>query len=45
MNLKKCMFLENRCYTSKEPIQQFAGIVVHSTGCNNPNICRYVQPS
>lgn len=45
MTLKKCIFLENRCYTNSQEIEQFAGIVVHSTGCNNPTIKRYVQPS
>lgn len=31
------------CYNSGDRIKPDA-IVVHSTGCNNPNLCRYIQP-
>lgn len=40
------LLTKNECYTSqvgkvdKEPV----GIVIHSTGANNPNLRRYVQP-
>ena len=46
MKLKKCMLIANDCYkkgtkiTNNKPY----GIVVHSTGANNPSIRRYVQP-
>ena len=41
--LHKCILTKNDCYkkhTSMKP----KGIVVHSTGVNNPNLKRYVQP-
>ena len=48
MRLIQCMHTQNDCYTSNvsansnvKPI----GIVVHSTGANNTNLKRYVQPS
>ena len=34
---------ENRCYKANKKIKP-KGIVVHSTGSNNPNLWRYVQP-
>lgn len=39
-----CMQTKSTCYqqTSK---MQIKGVLWHSTGCNNPNIKRYVQPS
>ena len=39
-----CMQTQSTCYkgTSKMTIK---GIVCHSTGSNNPNLKRYVQPS
>lgn len=46
MILKTCMLTANRCYirgqkmTNNKP----TGIVVHSTGANNPTLKRYVQP-
>ena len=46
MTLKECMLIENECYkkyqlmTNDKPI----GIVVHSTGANNKQLKRYVQP-
>ena len=45
MNLKRCHLIKNRCYTTGEKIQgKPFGIVVHSTGANNPLVRRYVQP-
>ena len=38
-----CMLVENRCYTAGATIQP-RGVMVHSTGANNPNLRRYVQP-
>lgn len=43
MNLKKCLFTANNCYKANTAMKP-TGIVVHSTGANNPNIKRYVQP-
>lgn len=39
-----CMQTNSTCYkgTRKMPIK---GVLFHSTGCNNPNLKRYVQPS
>lgn len=44
MNLKKCLLTANRCYKTGFEINP-VGIMVHSTGANNPNLRRYVQPS
>lgn len=44
MNLHKCILYNNRCYTSGRTIVP-KGVMVHSTGANNPNLRRYVQPS
>ena len=46
MNLKQCMLTANDCYKKGERIADGrpTGIVVHSTGANNPYIKRYVQP-
>lgn len=43
MNLHKCILTENDCYKAGKTIRP-TGIVVHSTGANNPNLRRYVQP-
>lgn len=43
MILRKCIFTNNDCYKKATPITP-KGIVVHSTGANNPNLKRYVQP-
>lgn len=40
----ECMLTENRCYKTKQTIKP-KGVMVHSTGANNPNLRRYVQPS
>lgn len=44
MKLLNCLFTQNRCYKKGSKIIP-KGIMVHSTGCNNPNLKRYVQPS
>lgn len=43
MELKKCLLTKNDCYKKATKIKP-VGIVVHSTGANNPNLKRYVQP-
>lgn len=43
MNLKKCILTMNDCYKTGAVIAP-KGVMVHSTGANNPNLCRYVQP-
>ena len=46
MVLKECILIKNGCYkeNTKMKNNKPTGIVVHSTGCNNPTIKRYVQP-
>ncbi|MBO5090158.1 MAG: SPOR domain-containing protein [Clostridia bacterium] len=46
MVLKQCILTRNDCYTkgTKMTGGKPTGIVVHSTGANNPNLKRYVQP-
>lgn len=43
MNLKKLIFTNNRCYKAGRTIKP-KGIMVHSTGANNPDLKRYVGP-
>lgn len=43
MEIKQCCLTKNDCYKSGRTINP-VGIVVHSTGANNPNLRRYVQP-
>lgn len=43
MNLHKLIFTENACYKAGRKIT-VKGIMVHSTGVNNPNLRRYVGP-
>lgn len=43
MNLHKLIFTENDCYKAGRRITP-RGIMVHSTGANNPNLKRYVGP-
>ena len=43
MNLHKLILTENACYKAGRKIT-VKGIMVHSTGANNPNIKRYVGP-
>ena len=43
MEIKKCFLTNNDCYKKGRKIKPY-GIIVHSTGTNNPNLKRYVQP-
>lgn len=43
MNLQKLIFTNNACYKAGRTIQP-KGIMVHSTGANNPSLKRYVGP-
>lgn len=43
MNLHECLATNNACYKAGQRIT-VRGIMVHSTGANNPNLRRYVQP-
>ncbi len=43
MNLRKLIFTNNACYKSGRKIA-VKGIMVHSTGANNPKLSRYVGP-
>ena len=43
MNLKKLLLTKNECYKRDGKIIP-KGIMVHSTGANNPNLKRYVGP-
>ena len=43
MNLHKCILTNNACYKDGRTIE-VQGIMVHSTGANNPNLRRYVAP-
>ena len=50
MILKECIFYDSANYNwntsnSRKYISKVKGIVVHSTGANNPNLKRYVQPT
>lgn len=43
MKLLECIFTESDCFRTGETITP-KGVMVHSTGANNPNLRRYVQP-
>lgn len=43
MEILKCLLTKNRCYKTGAKIIP-KGIMVHSTGANNPTLKRYVQP-
>src|SRR5574344_147235 len=43
MNLHKLILTQNDCYKAGKTITP-KGIMVHSTGANNPNLKRYVGP-
>ena len=43
MNLRQLFFKNNACYIAGRQIE-VKGIMVHSTGANNPNLRRYVGP-
>lgn len=42
MSLMRCYLTQNRCYRERKIKPR--GIMIHSTGANNPYIRRYVQP-
>ena len=44
MRLLRCLLTENDCYKAGRTIVP-QGVMVHSTGANNPNLCRYVAPN
>lgn len=44
MNLHKVLATNNYCYTDLGNMPSIKGIMVHSTGANNPNLRRYVAP-
>lgn len=44
MTAVKCFITQNDCFKEASKVYQ-KGIVVHSTGSNNPYLKRYVQPS
>ena len=44
MNLIRCYLTANDCYKAGRTINP-KGVMVHSTGANNPLVARYVQPS
>lgn len=41
----ECYFTDNNCMKKEKRTITPVGIIVHSTGANNPNLKRYVQPS
>lgn len=43
MTFMRCLLTANRCYKTNQKIKP-KGIMVHSTGANNPLLRRYVQP-
>lgn len=43
MDLRKLLLTENECYKVGKTMTP-TGIMWHSTGANNPNLCRYVGP-
>ena len=43
LEIRQCIFTKNDCYKSGKKIKH-SKIVVHSSGANNPNLKRYVQP-
>ena len=42
MEIRQCLLTNNECYKQGRKINS-TGIVVHSTGANNPKLSRYVQ--
>lgn len=43
LNLHQQFATKNKCYITSQKIRPI-GVMVHSTGANNPNLKRYVQP-
>lgn len=44
LEIRQCILVNNDCYKQHKKMTP-SGIVVHSTGANNPNLKRYVQPN
>ena len=44
MNLHKCLLTNNDCYIRGRTIRP-QGVMIHSTGANNPELRRYVAPN
>lgn len=44
MDTLVCLLTQNRCYKTGQKIKP-KGVMVHSTGANNPTLKRYVQPA
>ena len=44
MKLIQCLLTNNKCYKAGKKITP-KGVMVHSTGANNPTLKRYVQPN
>ena len=40
-----CFQTQSTCYKGTKPMDKVLGILWHSTGANNPNLSRYIQPS
>ena len=40
-----CFQTQSTCYKGTKPMDRPLGILWHSTGANNPNLSRYIQPS
>lgn len=45
MKINECIMTQSTCYNEAGRVPEHFGIVVHSTGVNNPWVSRYVQPS
>ena len=45
MEITECIHTRSSCFEKSPGIGRVAGIVVHSTGADNPNLRRYVSPS
>ena len=43
MDINSCIFTESDCFKAGRTIVP-RGVMVHSTGADNPRLCRYVQP-
>lgn len=43
MNMIQCLLTQSDCYKAGTKIKPI-GVMVHSTGANNPTLRRYVQP-
>lgn len=43
MEINECILTQNDCWKAGRKLEP-SGVIVHSTGADNPNIKRYVQP-